>query len=65
MHGDYWQHLYSSAWLSLPIAVMEFLALAVSIIVFAPLLDHAAHIVIETDSITMALVLSDDAHRHP
>jgi hypothetical protein len=65
MHGYYWQHLYTATWLHLPIAVLEFLALAVSIIVFAPLLDHAAHIVIETDSITAALVLSADAARSP
>jgi hypothetical protein len=61
MHGVFWVHVYPSDWLWLPIAVLEFLALAVSIIVFEPLLDSTPHVVIETDSLTTALVLSADS----
>jgi hypothetical protein len=65
MHGVFWVHLYPSDWLWLPIAVLEFIALAVSIIVFAPLLDSTPHIVMETDSLTTALVLSADSAKSP
>ena len=41
------------------------MALAVSIITFAPVLDHASRIVMETDSLTSALVISTDAARSP
>jgi len=58
-------YAYPSDCLWLPIAVLEFLALAVSIIVFAHLLDSAPHIVIETDSLTTALVLSSDSAKSP
>ena len=51
--------------MALPITALEFLALAVSIIVFAPLLDHAPSVVIETDSITSTFVLSQDAAHSP
>ena len=62
-HGVYWQHFYSAQWLWLPIAVLEFLALAVSIIMFAPLLDQAPHVILQTDSLTAAFVLANDAAR--
>jgi hypothetical protein len=61
MHGTFWQLLYPAAWLWLPIAVLEFLALAITIIMFAPLLDKAPTIVIETDSLSTAFVLSEDS----
>jgi hypothetical protein len=64
-HGVYWQLFYTPAWLWLPIAVLEFLALAVSIIIFAPLLDQAPHIILQTDSLTSAFVLAHDAARSP
>jgi len=64
-HGVYWQHFYSPAWMWLPIAVLEFLALAVSIIIFAPLLEHAPHVILQTDSLTTAFVLAHDAARSP
>lgn len=63
--GLYWQFVYPAAWLVLPIAVLEFLALAISIITFAPLLNQARYIVIETDSLTTALVYSADAVKSP
>ena len=65
MHGTFWQLLYPAAWLWLPIAVLEFLALAITIIMFAPLLDKAPTIVIETDSLSAAFVLSADSARSP
>ena len=64
-HGVYWQHFYSPARLWLPIAVLEFLALAVSIIILAPLLDQAPHVILQTDSLTTAFVLAHDAARSP
>jgi hypothetical protein len=63
MHGQYWQLLYPPAWLLLPIAVLEFLALALSIIIFAPLLSHVPNIVLQTDSLSAAFVLSDVSAR--
>lgn len=65
MHGFHWYFVYPPSWSWFPIAVLEFLALAVSVITFIPLLDHAAHITLETDSITTALVLSSDAAQSP
>ena len=65
LHGFFWSFPYPSSWTALPIAALEFLALAVSIILFAPFLDHAATVVLETDSLTSALVLGDDAARSP
>ena len=65
LHGVYWQYLYPDTWDDLPIAVLEFLALAVSIIVFAPLLHDAPHVVLQTDSLTTAFVLAHDAARSP
>jgi hypothetical protein len=63
MHGSYWHYRYPAAWLCLPIAVLEFLALAVSIIIFSPLLDQVPKIILETDSLTTSLVLSAHSAR--
>lgn len=65
LHGVYWQYLYPNTWDDLPIAVLEFLALAVSIIVFAPLLHDAPHVVLQTDSLTTTFVLAHDPARSP
>jgi len=65
MHGLFWQLPLSSDLLSLPIAALEFLATALSIIMFAPLLDHAPNVVLQTDSLTTAFVLAHDAARSP
>ena len=39
MHGFWWRFRLSRAWLSLPIAVLEFLAVALNVIIFGPLLN--------------------------
>lgn len=61
--GNY--SIYPTSWQWLPIAVLEFLAVAVSIIIFTPLLDHAPSVVLQTDSITTAFALANDAASSP
>ena len=62
-HGWTWAWFYPKSWLQLPIAVLEFLAFAVSVIQFEPLLREAPQIVFETDSISAAFNLEKmDAH---
>jgi len=65
MHGLFWRFFYPLEWRLLPIVVLEFLALAVSIIVFANLIDQAPCVVLQTDSLTSAFVLTADAAKSP
>ena len=62
-HGWTWSLFYPQSWLQLPIAVHEFLAFAVSVIVFEPFLRDAPRVVFETDSISTAFNLElENAH---
>ena len=65
MHGFSWQIFYPRCWLRLHITLLEFMALAISIIMFAPLLRHADRVVLETDSLTAAFGLSLDSLQSP
>ena len=62
-HGYTWHLFYDISWMLLPITVLEFLAFAVSLIVFAPLLMNALRVLFETDSLTTALdLVAGNAH---
>lgn len=65
MHGLFWTFQYSPEWMILPIAVLEFSALALPIILFVLLLDSVPAVVLQTDLITTAFVLTEDAARLP
>ena len=64
-HGFTWAWFYPDDWLQLPIAVLEFLAFAVSVIQFAPMLRSAPRIVFETDSISAAFNLHKENANSP
>ena len=64
-HGRTWALFYHESWLQLPIAVLEFLAFAVSLIVFYPFLREAPRVVFDTDSISAAFDLSKEDAKSP
>ena len=64
-HGWTWAWFYPKSWLQLPIAVHEFLAFAVSVIQFSPMLVEAPRIVFETDSISAAFILEKENAKSP
>ena len=64
-HGWTWAWFYPESWLQLPIAVHEFLAFAVSVIQFSPMLAEAPQVVFETDSISAAFILEKDNAKSP
>ena len=64
-HGWTWAWFYPKSWLQLPIAVLEFLSFAVSVIQFEPMLREAPRVVFETDSISTAFNLEGDNAKAP
>ena len=65
MHGMYWQLFFPPEWHALHITLLEFLALAMSVIIFAPYLEKVPSVVIETDSLSASFVLSEASARSP